>query len=723
MSFFKPKNSKTSSSDPFVSDQKPFFSPQAKLNVGNANDKYEQEADAVADKVVNQKDIFGAEPFFSPSPSIQRSNEVDQSQEDSEIIQEKPIQASITPLVQTKEADEESADKETESDAVQLSKEDQETEVQKKEEDDIQKKEAGSERNTSQLESELNSSKGGGSPMGAGTKEGMESGFGADFSDVRIHSDSNAVQMNKNLGAKAFANGNDIYFNEGQYNPTSKEGQHLLAHELTHTIQQGGGKNIAQTKNNIQLSPLSDELSQLWTDQGKGIFYDRLRQVSPLSDPDLMPFVNTLHGDDLWLTQKIIIHGRESGWPIHLKVKRELKGWGDSGGKGAVFDLLRTANGTQNGNMQLHFALNQVFGAGTDDIWLANNLIRHGVEANWPIDLKVRREMKGWADSGGKGVVFDLLRTANGAEAGNFALWLALYSVFETGSEDIWLANNLIQHGVEASWPIKLSIERDLKGWADSGGFPAVEATITGASNADKIAISTDAALLAIIRAQLSAVQIRAVLTLLKTALTTAQFTTLVGHFATLTGIPAGKIRDATAELFISTELVDRNTADHLINGTITPYYMEDLAQPADINAVVTAAGLDPVIYTVYFEPGSTTNMFVARNAAGFRRRGTNMIFGLRTKSVDYWKTILLHETNHARSGDSVTTVERYKDEFRAYWVTEYRSVANLNTRAAQIKAHILGNYAIISTPYNTIPAVKTAIDAHTRPDGNQDNH
>ena len=719
MSFFKSKNPAARPTGTLRSDHTPFIGTQAKLNVGKPNDKYEQEADAVADKVVNKQGLFGNQPFIAPSQSIQRSGEEGQSSEEIETPQEKPVVASITPLVQTKETETQDTkqDTETEEDDVQLSPENQEEEVQKK--DDTQ---GGG--NTSQLESQLNSSKGGGRPMDDATKDNMESGFGTDFSDVRIHDDSSAVQMNKDLGAKAFAHGNDIYFNEGNYNPSSREGQHLLAHELTHTVQQSGGKGVTQTKNNIQLSPLSDELSQLWTTQGKGVFYNRLRQVSPLSDPDLVTFVTTLQGDDRWLTQNIITHGRESGWPIHLKVKREMKGWGDSGGKGAVFNLLRAANGTQNGNMQLHFAINEVFGAGTDDLWLANNLIRHGVEANWPIDLKVRREMKGWGDSGGKGAVFDLLRTANGSEATNFALILALFSVFEAGSEDIWLANLLLQYGVEANWPIKLRIERDLKGWADSGGFAAVEATITAASNADKLLISTDAALLAIIRAQLTAVQIRAILTLLKTALTTTQFTTLVGHFATLTGVPAGKIRDTTAELFISTELVDRNTANHLINGTIRAYYIEDLTQPSNVNAVVTAAGLDPAIYTVYIQPGTTaTHMFVQHNYQGFRRSGTNMIFGLRTLGIARWKTLLVHETNHALNGDTSGAVDRYKDEFRAYWVAEFRGVTNLNTRAAQIKAHILAIYPHIKAAYDSNIVVRMSIDIHLRPDGNTDNH
>ncbi len=67
----------------------------------------------------------------------------------------------------------------------------------------------------------------------------MESTFGAGFGGVKVHTDTQAVQMNKDLNAQAFTHGSDIYFNEGKYDDNSSEGQHLLAHELTHVVQQG----------------------------------------------------------------------------------------------------------------------------------------------------------------------------------------------------------------------------------------------------------------------------------------------------------------------------------------------------------------------------------------------------------------------------------------------------------------------------------------------------
>ena len=92
---------------------------------------------------------------------------------------------------------------------------------------------------SSNIESQIQGMKGGGHSMDNDTTTAMESSFGADFSNVKVHTNSQAVQMSKDLNAHAFTVGNDIFFNEGRYQPQSKQGSGLLAHELTHTVQQG----------------------------------------------------------------------------------------------------------------------------------------------------------------------------------------------------------------------------------------------------------------------------------------------------------------------------------------------------------------------------------------------------------------------------------------------------------------------------------------------------
>ena len=91
---------------------------------------------------------------------------------------------------------------------------------------------------SSQMESQLSRLQGGGQQMPSGLQSMMEKGFGRDLSQVRLHTDSDAATMSSSIQAKAFTLGNDIYFNQGQYSPETTEGQKLVAHEVTHVVQE-----------------------------------------------------------------------------------------------------------------------------------------------------------------------------------------------------------------------------------------------------------------------------------------------------------------------------------------------------------------------------------------------------------------------------------------------------------------------------------------------------
>lgn len=112
--------------------------------------------------------------------------------------------------------------------------------VQKKAEEEIQKSSKSKTSVATHFESTLKSTKGSGNFLKGKARAEMEQGFGVDLSNVKIHTNSSSTQMNNELGAHAFTNGNDIFFNSRKFNPTSKEGKHLLAHELTHALQQNG---------------------------------------------------------------------------------------------------------------------------------------------------------------------------------------------------------------------------------------------------------------------------------------------------------------------------------------------------------------------------------------------------------------------------------------------------------------------------------------------------
>ena len=224
-----------------------FFGPkiQKKLKTGTAGDQFEVEADRVADKIVNNNSSGGG--LLQSKDEVQQKpiSETISSVQAKDIKEEEPVQKKSDKKEEDKKVQKKAEKKEEEkpiqAKCAECEKEDKVQKKDKKDEEKkVQKKEQNSEAEVqdNELEGKLDNSKGSGTGMDKKTKKEMESGFGNDFSNVKIHTDANAVQMSQELGAQAFTNGNDVYFNEGKYNPDSREGKHLLAHELTHTVQQ-----------------------------------------------------------------------------------------------------------------------------------------------------------------------------------------------------------------------------------------------------------------------------------------------------------------------------------------------------------------------------------------------------------------------------------------------------------------------------------------------------
>ena len=291
-------------------EKKVFF--QAKHEVNSPDDQYEQEADHVANAVVNNKSNKKAKQG-KPISSIQRlatstedeklgTNDarmerdkedklkpvqkmgehkkedemkgVQEKSEGAEKEKEKPVQK----MGEHKKEDEmkgvqkksEGAEKEKEKPVQKMGehkKEDEMKGIQKKGEGPekekekpiqkmdehekekdkkgataaIQKKESGNTPKASQrVNHGIENSAGKGAVLPTKTLKEMNSSFGTDFRNVRIHNDNEAAGMNKDLQAQAFTHGNDIYFNSGKYDPETASGKFLLAHELTHVVQQNG---------------------------------------------------------------------------------------------------------------------------------------------------------------------------------------------------------------------------------------------------------------------------------------------------------------------------------------------------------------------------------------------------------------------------------------------------------------------------------------------------
>ncbi len=258
---------------------------QAKLKIGKSNDKYEKEADRIADIVMRMPDPYcptcsetesirrqpeEEEETLQPKPIaeqiiplIQRQEEEPEEKEpeEEEPIQTKPVAEGITPEVQRQE--EEPEEEEEEEEPVLRQEEEpeeeediqakpivehitplvqrQEEEPEKEEEEEAIQPEGDSSSTaevTPDIESNLNSLKERGQPLPESTRKYFETRFGYSFNQIRVHNNSQAANIARSINAKAFTTGKDIVFGTGQYSPETSGGRRLLAHELTHVVQQ-----------------------------------------------------------------------------------------------------------------------------------------------------------------------------------------------------------------------------------------------------------------------------------------------------------------------------------------------------------------------------------------------------------------------------------------------------------------------------------------------------
>lgn len=203
---------------------------QTKLRISSPGDNYEREADRVAEQVLR-----------APDSGVQR-----RSGEEEDLIQEKPIADQITPLVQ------------------------RQTEPEEEEEDEaIQTKAAAGQMRavTPEIGDQIESLQGGGQPLPQSARAFFEPRFGYDFSQVRLHTGPRASETAKALNAQAFTRGRDVVFGGGQYVPETAKGSKLLAHELTHVVQQRTGRQSVIACQQ-QRPPLADDDIKLrgWMD-------------------------------------------------------------------------------------------------------------------------------------------------------------------------------------------------------------------------------------------------------------------------------------------------------------------------------------------------------------------------------------------------------------------------------------------------------------------------
>jgi outer membrane protein OmpA-like peptidoglycan-associated protein len=175
---------------------------QAKLRVGLPGDCYEQEADQVADEVMRM-----------PEPQVMR--QVDPEEEEEEEIVQPKFEESPEYSIQ-----------------CQIEEEEEEELLQ------LKHREGTTKSVTNDIESHIRTVRGGGQPLAESERAYFEPRFGYDFSRVRMHTDARAAESAQMLNARAYTVGRDVVFGAGEYAPETNAGRRLIAHELTHTMQQ-----------------------------------------------------------------------------------------------------------------------------------------------------------------------------------------------------------------------------------------------------------------------------------------------------------------------------------------------------------------------------------------------------------------------------------------------------------------------------------------------------
>lgn len=244
-------------------ESNPRILPQ--LELGPVDDPLETEADVMADRVMRRKAIDSNSQESLPSP-LQAKAKDTAAPPATDAVQRKctacESETRILPQLEVGPVDD---PLETEADVMAdhvVRRQAIDSQGDEAQTSPLQAKanDTGSSESTSpEFNSSLVNSHGSGAPIEPHTRDKMEESFGADFSAVRVHTGSSSAGMNEEIGARAFTYGTDIHFNNGEFAPSTEGGTRLLAHELTHVVQQNSSVRRAPRRiqaNRPQLGPL-----------------------------------------------------------------------------------------------------------------------------------------------------------------------------------------------------------------------------------------------------------------------------------------------------------------------------------------------------------------------------------------------------------------------------------------------------------------------------------
>lgn len=503
---------------------------QPKLTVNPPDDRYEQEADRIAEQVMRM-----------PEPRLQRQVESEEEEEEEATLQTKPLAAEITPLVQRQAEPEEEEEEEPvqarlaegahlQRQAGPEEDEEEEEPVQTRlvegtrsqrqagpEEDEEEEKplqarlaegthlqrQAGPEEEEEEEEliqtrpvrgqprrvgpntrAQIGSLRSGGWPLPPSVRGFFESRFGHDFGQVRVHTGSHAAVAARAVNARAFTLGRNIVFGAGQYAPQTTAGRELLAHELTHVVQQRGPgaarpaiqrkrtftgflRNLGQVLANIFTATLAGDIE--YSREALKGYRDRLK-VSIEGDYD--SDIKARHVVRLWKAGDRDFKLDDPNLKIML-IKEMLAGWTSTADEEAILDLLE-------GSSARH--LEAIFGVGGVSAAQLKSDFHLGM---WKkLQAFFARRFWGKLDAVIKGTVIvrlnaketrealdermaqtppdkpgflSVLEKCRGDHAENTQVYEAVKAAFNASKltqTEAWQAVVLQNHGPEADWPL-----------------------------------------------------------------------------------------------------------------------------------------------------------------------------------------------------------------------------------------------------------------------------
>ena len=226
-------------SNTHLKGEKPFFnapSIQAELTVNQPNDRYEKEADMMADKMVQRLSDNYSVPDNSVTSSVQPKCATFEKEQELQKKEKKDEKDLLADKLQKKPVFETNGEPDDEKNIWRKC-----ATCEREEKNELQPKA----QNDSDVSSDASDASvlqrlGKGNSLNGNTQSKMERAFGTPFSDVEIHNDSNSADLSGKLNARAFTIGKHIAFGKEEYAPGSIEGEALIAHELAHVVQQTG---------------------------------------------------------------------------------------------------------------------------------------------------------------------------------------------------------------------------------------------------------------------------------------------------------------------------------------------------------------------------------------------------------------------------------------------------------------------------------------------------